>query len=374
MKVILAPNAMKGTLSATEVISAMQEGIRKISPAIETVVVPVADGGDGTVEVLKSIIGGDYQENSVTGPLGKTVNACWLYDAEHRLAVIEVAKAVGLSLLQSDELRPLDASTTGVGELILAALERGAERIIIGLGGSATTDAGMGLLSALGVRFLDAEGQLLQASGAAMCKIRAIDTHQMDSRVRQVSIQVMCDVRNPFSGLQGAAYSYAPQKGATQEDVAILDEGLVNVARLVEKDSGVDITGLPGGGAAGGLGAVLMVFLDAKLVFGADLVLELAEFDRILSTADLVLTAEGRFDQQSFSGKAPIVVAAHARAAKVPCIIIAGQIESGLKIPKSSGITAAYQLFTTVGEYQTSVEIRLADQTSQVVGGFLKCM
>lgn len=343
MKIVVAPNALKGSLDAAAAAEAMAAGVRLAAPGAEIVQVPVADGGDGLLEVLG---GNDLQRIPcrVTGPLGSPVAATLLYSADRHLAVIEMATAAGLALLPPGELDPMQASTSGVGELLRLALDCGARHVIIGIGGSATSDGGTGLARALGARFLDAGGNELPGNAAALPHIRRMDLEALDPRLPQTRIDVICDVDNPLLGPQGAARVFAPQKGASPAQVSAIEAGLDNLAGLVEQQLGRDIRKLPGGGAAGGLGAGLVAFLQAELRPGAALVLELVGFEASLAGAGLVLTAEGRLDVQTAYGKAPAAVARLARQHGIPCIALAGSVGTDLEALQAAGISACFSL------------------------------
>jgi glycerate kinase len=344
LKIVVAPNALKGSLGAAAAAQAMSAGVRLAAPAAEVVQVPVADGGDGLLEVLGS--GRDLERIpcSVTGPLGCPVDAALLYAADRQLAVIEMATAAGLALLPPTGLDPMQATTFGVGELLQLALDRGAQHIILGIGGSATSDGGTGLARALGARFLDAHGNDLPGNAAALTRIRRINLEALDPRLAQVRIDVICDVDNPLLGTAGAARVFAPQKGASPAQVEAIEAGLENLADLVEQQLGRDIRGLRGGGAAGGLGAGLAALLQADLRPGAELVLELAGFEAALTGASLVVTAEGRLDSQTVHGKAPAAVARLAQRHGIPCIAIAGSLGTGLAPLQDAGISACFSL------------------------------
>jgi glycerate kinase len=344
LKIVVAPNALKGSLGSVAAAQAMSAGVRLAAPAAEIVQVPVADGGDGLLEVLGTGEGLERIPCRVTGPLGSPVDCALLYAADRRLAIIEMAAAAGLALLPSSGLDPMQATTFGVGELLRLALDHGARRIILGIGGSATSDGGTGLARALGARFLDAHGKELPGNAAALQHIKRIDLEQLDPQLAQAHIDVICDVDNPLLGAAGAARVFSPQKGASPEQVEAIEAGLENLANLVEQQLGRDIRNLRGGGAAGGLGAGLVVFLQAALRPGAELVLELTGFEAALDGASLVLTAEGRLDSQTAHGKAPAAVAGLASRHGIPCIALAGSLGPNLQALQAAGITACFSL------------------------------
>ena len=341
MKVVLAPQEFKGSISALEAARAMEKGVLAAVPGAETVVVPVADGGDGTVETLVEATGGEVRSVEVTGPLGTRVVAAWGALGDGNTAVIEMARTSGLALVSPEERDPLVTTTFGLGEAIARALDEGFRRFIIGIGGSATNDAGAGAAQALGVRLLDASGTDIPAGGAALANLSRIDMAGLDPRAGDADFQVACDVNNPLTGPNGASVVYGPQKGATPDMVAELDAALAHFAEVVEKDLGIQIKDIAGSGAAGGLGGGLIAFLDGKLRRGADIVLDTVDLDRHLADADLVITGEGCTDFQTVFNKAPIGVAERAGARGTPVIAISGSLGKGFADIHSHGIDAA---------------------------------
>jgi glycerate 2-kinase len=344
MKIVVAPNAFKGCLTANEAARAMAAGIQRAFPDAEIVQVPVADGGDGLVDVAVEALGGEPRRMTVTGPLFQPVDSTFCYVDSDRFAAVEMALASGLALMPPDQRDPTRTTTLGTGELIAAALDLNVSRIGVGIGGSATTDGGIGMASALGVRFLDGQGSEVRPTGGELGRIRKIDLSNLDPRVRDVRIEAVCDVDNPLCGPHGAAAVYGPQKGATPEQVRLLDEGLANLADVIEKDLGVKVRDLPGAGAAGGLGAGLHAFLGADLKRGVDLVLDLVGLDAKLAGASLVLTGEGQIDFQTAFGKAPAGVGAAAMRRGIPCVAIAGSVGEGVVDLVKVGITAVFSL------------------------------
>ncbi len=344
MKVLVAPNAFKGSLGAGEAAAAMAVGVADVLPEAEIVSLPVADGGDGFITVLAGPLGLRPRSCTVSGPLGQPLTAHYLYDEARRLALIELAQAAGLAHLAETERRPLAAHTLGVGQLLVAALDDGARDIVLGLGGSASTDGGMGLAVALGVVFRDAAGEVLAPSGAALERIASIDLAGLDPRLRQTRLRLACDVDNPLLGARGSARVFAPQKGADADTVRRLEAGLTHFASLLREASGRDVAGLPGAGAAGGLAAGAVALFGAQLRQGAELVLELLAFDRHLPGTTLVLTGEGRLDAQSLAGKAPVVVARHARRWGVPCVALVGELAGPAAPFVDAGMVGVYAL------------------------------
>jgi glycerate kinase len=345
MRIIVAPDSFKGSVSALGVAEAMERGIHAVFPAAEVIKVPIADGGEGTVEALVAATGGRLLHAEVRGPLGEPVRAHWGISGDGTSAFIEMASASGLPLVPNDRRDPRVTSTFGTGELMKAALDAGLRKLVIGIGGSATNDGGTGMARALGVRFLDAEGHDLPEGGAALARLARIDLSGLDPRLAQVSVLVACDVDNPLCGLKGASAVYGPQKGATPEMVQELDAALGVFAGVAQAATGRDIALLPGAGAAGGLGAGLLFFTPASLRPGVAIVLETTGFEALVQGADLVITGEGRTDFQTAMGKAPVGVAAVAKRHGVPVVCIAGGLGEGADEVLRHGIDA---LATTV--------------------------
>ena len=333
MKIVLAPNAFKESISAIEAARAMKRGLRRALPRAELIEMPVADGGDGTAEILRRAVGGTTRRYRVHGPLGGPVAAglVRLKDREVKTAVIEMAQTSGLRLIPPRRRNPLRATTRGLGELIDIAIGSGVERIIIGLGGSGTIDGGAGMARAMGFKLLDGRGKAIPVGGGGLEHLeRIIPPPQWEPRARggrsNVSIIAACDVTNRLLGRRGAAPVFGPQKGATPAMVRRLEAGLANLARRFRADLGIDVRNLTGGGAAGGLGAGLVAFLGAELKPGAQLVLETIGFRQALRRADWVITGEGRIDRQTLEDKAPSVVARTAGGAGVPTIALGGEV------------------------------------------------
>jgi glycerate kinase len=374
MKIVLAPNALKGCLTATQAAEAMARGVARACPAAEIACVPVADGGDGLADVLVNALRGEMLTTMVTGPRGDPVQASFCHVPARRLAAIEMATASGLALLPKDRLNPLLTTTYGTGELIAAALNLGVSHLIVGIGGSATHDGGIGMATALGARFLNEDGNPVDPVGGALAVIRRIDLRGLDPRLIGVRIEAICDVGNPLLGERGAACVYGPQKGATPEQVRELDAGLAHLATVIERDLGLDVRELPGAGAAGGLGAGLKAFLNAELRRGVDLVLDLVGLDKALRGADLALTAEGQIDFQTAFGKAPAGVGERARACGVPCLAIAGSVGGHLDSLHGLGIDAVFSLCPGPVSLEQAMAAGgdfLAATTEQAVRAFL---
>jgi glycerate 2-kinase len=344
VKVVVAPNAFKGSLSARQAAAAIARGVREVYPDAEIVEIPVADGGDGTVEALVTAHQGAYRTVEVEGPDGKPVQAMYGLIDEGRTAVVELASASGLALLPAARRDPRKTSTFGFGQLLEDARQSGAGAVIAGIGGSATNDGGAGMAQAIGYRLLDAAGHDLPRGGAALARLERIDASAVDPGWRSVTVEVACDVTNPLIGPEGASFVYGPQKGADQQTVRMLDRALARLAMVIERDLGKRVAAIPGAGAAGGTGAGLVAFLDAKLMPGAALVVDASGFDRQLKGAQLVITGEGRVDSQTAYGKAPGEVARRAQAARVPTLLLAGSKGPGWEALIQKGVSAVVTL------------------------------
>ena len=328
-KVVVASDSFKGCLSSWQVAEAVEKGIHALIPDCEVVKLAVADGGEGSMDALITTLGGRSVRLMVSDPLGRTVESAYAVIGD-TTAVIEMARASGLTLLHPDERNPLAASTYGTGQMIADALDHGCRRFMICIGGSATNDAGTGMLEALGYRFMDAEGNVLKACGGILSRIGSIDFSNVHPYLKDAEFIVACDVDSPFCGPEGASYVYGPQKGASPEMVKELDEGMRHFARIIYQATGVEVTDMPGAGAAGGLGGALKAFLNARMSGGADMILDAAGFDEAIKDADLVITGEGRIDSQTLAGKLPYVVARRAAAQNIPAVALCGcsQVDS----------------------------------------------
>jgi glycerate kinase len=336
--VLIAPDSFKGTLSATTVAHTVAAVLRERAPALTAVCLPIADGGEGTVDAYLEIFGGEKQYMTAKSPLGHPVEAAWALLPDGT-AVVETAAASGIAIEQQNDA--LRASSYGTGELVRAALDSGCKTIPLGLGGSAMTDGGTGFLAALGARFLDENGTELPPGGGSLIKLKTIDLSRFDPRVKHCTLRVLCDVENPLCGPRGAAYIYAPQKGASPEDVQLLDKGLQTLAAAAAAVVGKDEAVFPGAGAAGGLGFALKAFCGATLVSGIDCLLDAAHFEEKAKTADLIITGEGKMDAQSLMGKAPFGVAK--RAGSTPVIAVVGLLDANKEDVAAAGIAAVYE-------------------------------
>jgi glycerate kinase len=342
-KIVVAVDSFKGCLASLEVADAVEAGVKAVHPRCEVVKLPVADGGEGTVQALVWATGGRTHTLTVNGPLMRPVEATYGILGDGLTAVIEMASASGLPLVPPGGRNPMETTTLGTGELIADALRRGCRRFVLGIGGSATNDAGTGLLQALGFKFLDAAGAGLGHGGKILEAIAGIDDSGANPLLREAEFRVACDVDNPFSGPRGAAHVYGPQKGADAQMVAALDRGLAHFASVIKASTGRDIDSEPGAGAAGGMGGGLLAFLGARLQPGIALVLETLRFENLLDGASLVITGEGRMDAQTAMGKAPQGIAAAAARRGVPVIALAGGVEDAAALNRI-GIAGVFSI------------------------------
>ncbi len=346
MNILVALDSFKGSLSSKQANETVKEGLLAGNPALKVTTVPVADGGEGTVEAMTEATGGTFHHLTVTGPLGEKVRGKYGILGDGKTAVIEVAEACGLTLVPEEKRNPLHTTSRGVGELILDAAEKGCTEIIIGLGGSATNDAGTGMLQALGYRFYDENGLITESGGKILSSITRMDDRNVPETLKNVCFYAACDVNNPLYGENGAAYVFAPQKGATEDDVVLLDQGLRNFARVVSKEQGIDLQNIPGAGAAGGLGAAFAGILQAELVPGVELVLKKINLPERIRHVDLVITGEGRLDHQTAFGKTPAGIAQTAKKFNIPVIAIAGDVAKAGDSLHDHGIDAYFSIVT----------------------------
>ena len=343
MKIVIAPDSFKESLSAPEAAAAIEAGFREIFPLADYITLPLADGGEGTVAALVAATGGAIVPVTVTGPLGEPVQAFYGLSGDGRTAVVEMAAASGLALVPPPLRNPLMTTSYGTGELIRAALAAGVKSVIVGIGGSATNDGGAGMLQALGVRLLDSDGGDLGYGGGELARLESIEGSGIDPRLQTVEIEVACDVTNPLLGDNGASAVYGPQKGATPEMVAVLDDNLTRFARLLRQDLGKDVAATPGAGAAGGMGAALLA-IGGVLRPGIDIVMEAVGLEEALRDADLVITGEGRIDGQTVSGKVPMGVARLAGRHGKRVIAIAGCLGEDADKVHDHGIDAVFSV------------------------------
>ena len=340
LKVGIASDSFKGTLSSLAVATRIESGLKKAIPGVSVVKIPVADGGEGTVQAIVESTGGRFVKRTVTGPLGEKVKAEFGLSGNGKTAIMEMAEASGLALLKLRQRNPMKTSTVGTGQLMKAALDLGVKKILIGIGGSATNDCGMGMARVLGVKFLDAKGRQLKDCGGALKDLDRIDMSGVDKRLKKVPVEVACDVDNPLTGKRGASCVYGPQKGATPAMVKQLDNNLKLAAKIITRDVSIDILKVPGSGAAGGLGAGLMAFAGGVLRPGIDIVMDSVKLEKRLKGCDLVITGEGRMDSQTIFGKTPAGVAKIAKKLGMPVIAISGCLGDGVEKVLTIGIDA----------------------------------
>jgi len=344
MRIVIAPDSFKGCLNALKVAHAMSRGVRRVYPDSVIDMIPMADGGEGTVESILCAVRGEKVEIEVTDPLGRPIAATYALIDKGDTAIIEMAAASGLTLLSHQERNPRITSTQGTGILIKDALDRGVKKILLGIGGSATNDGGAGLAVALGVKLMDDQGNKVGPGGAALANLVTIDMSGLDSRLAKVQIEVACDVQNPLCGLEGASAVYGPQKGANVEDIRVMDTALQNFGEVLSRVAGTNLLELAGGGAAGGLGAGVVGFIGAKLRPGSQMVLEVANADEKIKHADLVLTGEGRTDFQTAYGKVPVGVSALAQKYSVPVLVISGSVEGSPDFLADVGVASCFSI------------------------------
>ena len=363
MKILIAPDSFKETLTSSAAANAIEKGFLDILPDVDICKLPIADGGEGTVDVLVSSTKGKFFSTKVSGPLGKYVDAKWGMLGDSKIADIEIAEACGLHLIPPNNRNPMSASSFGVGELLLSAMDEGANHIIIGLGGSATNDGGIGFLQAIGIRFLDSHGNELTEGLASLNKLFDIDIDSMDSRLKNVSFEIACDVDNPLTGDQGASAIFGPQKGADNLMIKKLDSLLSHYARIVSSKLSNDVSMQPGAGAAGGMGYGFLTFLKAQQKSGIHIILEKLNFNQYLLNADLVVTGEGRFDNQSDRGKAPMGVINFSKRYNCNIFVIAGSVEND----KASEIKYGIDKVFSVTSNEVSIEEAMASPIDSLI-------
>lgn len=328
-KIVVASDSFKGSLTSLEVAAGAEQGIHEVFPECEVVKVNVADGGEGTMDALRSTLGGQWVTVAAADPLGRPRNVSYVVLSDGKTAVIEMSAASGLPLLEPQERNPMLTSTFGTGEMIVDALSRGCRRFLVGIGGSATNDAGMGMLEALGFRFIDKDGKVLPGRGESMSEVVDIDMSHVSREVKESEFIIACDVDSPFCGPRGAAYVFSPQKGADPQMVAELDAGMEHLAEVIARVVGKDIKDVPGAGAAGGLGGGFLAFLNSRLERGIEMVLDAIAFDDIIRGSDLVITGEGRVDSQTLTGKTPYGIMKRAQKQNIRTVAIGGSVKLG---------------------------------------------
>lgn len=356
MKIVIAPDSFKESLTAMQVADAIEQGFSEIYPHADYIKLPMADGGEGTVESMVAATKGQIIPVTVTGPLGLPVEAFFGLMGDGETAIIEMAAASGLHLVPPEKRNPLLTGTFGTGELILAALEHGARKIIIGIGGSATNDGGAGMMQALGAKLLGEQGNVLGAGGAALAELSELDLSLLDARLAKCDILVACDVDNPLCGEQGASAVFGPQKGATPEQVKQLDSALMHYGELIERAGGKKVINVAGTGAAGGMGASLYGLLNARLQPGVEIITEALGLAEAVQGADLVITGEGRIDSQTVHGKTPMGVAKAAKRFNVPVIALAGGMTADYGVVHQHGLDAVFSVLNRVQTLQEALE------------------
>lgn len=356
MKILIAPDSYKESLSALEVATQIEAGFREVFPNASYVKLPVADGGEGTVEAMVAATGGEIIDVKVTGPLGEPIQAFYGLSGDKQQAFIEMAAASGLEQVPAQLRNPMKTTSWGTGELISYALDSGVKSILIGIGGSATNDGGLGMVQALGARLLDDNGEPLGLGGREVARLASIDISGLDKRLQQCRIEVACDVTNLLTGAEGASAVFGPQKGATPEMVSELDQALEHYAEIISRDLDINVLELSGGGAAGGMGAALYAFCGAELRQGIEIVTEALKLDDLVRDADLVITGEGRIDSQSIHGKVPIGVAKVAKRYNKPVIAIAGSLTPDVGVVYDHGLDAVFSVLYRICTLEDALE------------------
>lgn len=374
-KIVLIPDSFKGTLSSTQICEIISGEIKRQFSDCEIISIPVADGGEGSVDCFLSALGGEKITTIASGPHLKQMKSSFGYLPESSIAVIEMASCAGLPLVENQK-DPLGTTTYGVGELLLEAANHGATNIILGLGGSCTTDGGCGAAAACGIKFYDEAGNSFIPTGETLSQIEHIDTSSLDPAIKMVDIVAMCDIENPMYGPEGAAYIFAPQKGATENEVKLLDEGLIHLANVIKQDLRADVATIPGTGAAGAMGAGMVAFFGAQLQMGIETVLDTVHFSEIIKDADLVITGEGKLDSQSLRGKVVIGVAKRAQDAGIPVISLVGGVESDISDAYKKGVTAIFPINRLPEDFSISKENSAENlaATAQDVLRLVKCI
>ena len=376
MKVVAAIDSFKGSMTSLEVAAAFEKGVKKVYKDAEFIKIPLADGGEGTVKALIDNLDGKMVNIKVKDPLMRDIDSFYGISGDGKTAVIEMAAASGLPLLSPDERNPLKATTFGTGELIKDALEKGCREFIIGIGGSATNDAGTGMLSALGYIFLDENGNELEPNGENLINIKSFKDDKVMKEVSEAKFLIACDVDNPFYGTNGAAHVYGKQKGATSDIIKILDDGMGNFSNVIEKIKKTDISNISGSGAAGGLGGAFTAFFNSELKPGIDIITEKIELENKINGSDYVITGEGRIDFQSAMGKTPSGVAKLAKKYGIPVIAIGGSVDDEIGNIYDCGITAAFSIIDspmTLGEaMDTKNAQRLVEKTAEQIFRLIK--
>jgi len=371
MKIIIAPNSFKGSLDAFKVAQSIEKGLRKSALKVECELFPIADGGDHTLEVFQNWLGGEIKKKKVIGPLGEEVQTEWVLVKNDKTAIIEMAKASGISLIKKSALNPLKASSFGTGQLIMEALNDGAEKIILGLGGSATVDGGLGILQAMGVELINTKGNVIEKNINPLMEIEHIYSKNIDPRLLTTEFLILCDVENPLLGPSGAAHVFGPQKGANSEDVKMLEKSMKRFNEIVIKNTSKDYSKMAGAGAAGGIAVALKAFFNAKIVSGVDFLLEKMNFEDSIKNADYLITAEGKVDSQTLQGKGPFGVAEKAKSYGIPSLILVGKADDIKEL--NHGFDAVFPITNGPVTLEKAMERTAIDleETARQIGNLL---
>jgi len=356
LKLLIAPDSFKESLTALEAAEAIEKGFKKEFPNASYTKIPMADGGEGTVQSIVDATRGKRVELEVTGPLGNQVKAFYGLSGDESLAIIEMASSSGLELVKNEDRNPLYTTSWGFGELIKDALDHNVEEILLGIGGSASNDGGAGMIQALGGKLLNQESEQIEPTGRGLADLKTIDLSTLDSRISEVTFRTACDVDNPLTGSRGASYIYGPQKGATDEQVKYLDQNLKHYARQIKQYSGTDVEFIEGLGAAGGLGAGLLFALDSELQRGGELLAEILQLEEEIKKSDLVITGEGGINEQTVYGKTPVAVSMLAEKYNIPVICLAGTIDEGFESVYEYGITAVFSILPELSSLEETLK------------------
>ena len=355
MKFVIAPDKFKGSLTGFEFCTAVEKGLVKVFPQAEIIHLPLADGGDGTLEIAQHHLKGTKIEILVNDPFFRKIKASYVFSKDTEIAYIEMAEASGLKRIAENEKNVMRATSFGTGELILHAIEKGAKHILLGIGGSATNDCGMGMAAALGYSFLDANGQKLKPIGANLTQVETIDVSNVQEKLKNIKFSIACDVQNPLYGNEGAAFVYAEQKGASIENILQLDRGLQHFANILQQQFGVDCQQINGAGAAGGVGAGSIVFLNGNLVSGIELIKNISNFDEVIQDADWLITGEGKLDEQTFYGKTIQGVINSAKQNNIPVAAFCGAISLNIEQQQKMGLTYCTSILKTISSLQEAI-------------------
>jgi len=355
MKFVIAPDKFKGSLTGFEFCTAVEKGLVKVFPQAEIIHLPLADGGDGTLEIAQHHLKGTKIEILVNDPFFRKIKASYVFSKDTEIAYIEMAEASGLKRIAENEKNVMRATSFGTGELILHAIEKGAKHILLGIGGSATNDCGMGMAAALGYSFLDANGQKLKPIGANLTQVETIDVSNVQEKLKNIKFSIACDVQNPLYGNEGAAFVYAEQKGASIENILQLDRGLQHFANILQQQFGVDCQQINGAGAAGGVGAGSIVFLNGNLVSGIELIKNISNFNEVIQDADWLITGEGKLDEQTFYGKTIQGVINSAKQNNIPVAAFCGAISLNIEQQQKMGLTYCTSILKTISSLQEAI-------------------